>query len=285
MERWRESRILPVEIQVFIMKPILLLNKAVHRARFVAKLLFQSLRMWGIKTWLKFWFFGADELIDVKGAKYSIRKSSLAEKITDLAIFSEIFLNDSYKVCRIRSKDIVVDIGAHIGAFSIYASKKSKKVLSYEPFPSTFDSLKKNLSLNGCRNVKIKNMAVGAKEGYSWIYMNKLNSAENSMYRKSRIKHKVKVTTLAQVLNGIKRCDVLKIDCEGAEYEIILSSKDALKKVNRIILEFHEPEFFGLDKRYSVELLVKTLESYGFKTKIIERNYYQGIIYALRIKP
>ena len=82
--------------------------------------------------------------------------------------------------------------------------------------------------------------------------MNAINTSAHSLNKKSKVSVDVLCTTLDDIFfeNNVECCDLLKMDCEGAEYEIILSaSMETLKKISQIIMEYHAPECFGLDDR------------------------------------
>jgi FkbM family methyltransferase len=86
----------------------------------------------------------------------------------------------------LKEGDIVVDCGAHIGTLTITASRivgEKGKVFSYEAHPRTFSYLKRNTEDNDCRNVLVKNVAIGKKKGvvsFSDYYASDLNSVSIS---------------------------------------------------------------------------------------------------------
>jgi len=91
--------------------------------------------------------------------------------------------------------------------------------------------------------------------------------------------------------NGISKVDFLKIDCEGAEYEILYNCpQDVLRKIGKISMEYHNLnrmlEKRGLKasapKEYNGEELGLFLEKSGFNVTIRPRNKKRGMIYAKR---
>jgi hypothetical protein len=82
--------------------------------------------------------------------------------------------------------------------------------------------------------------------------------------------------------NSIGACQVLKMDCEGAEYGILFSSQEILPKIQQIIMEYHEPKHFDLPSEYSLTGLMGYLKGNGFHVILKKTHYYQGIIYAFR---
>lgn len=207
----------------------------------------------------------------------------MLSKFSDVCMLYETIIFECYNICPIYEKDTVIDIGAHIGGFSTKASKIAfrGKVYSYEAYDETFSYLKENARLNERENLSVFNLSVGNTTAKKKLYIHK-NLAENTLYRKSDIAHEVRGITLAKIFsdNRIDVCDVLKLDCEGSEYEILFSSKEQLIKTRRIIFEYHEPKYFGLSHTYNLADLIEFLKDISFQIKLLKTNHYQGIIFA-----
>lgn len=165
----------------------------------------------------------------------------------DESVFGEIFLDKDYRILdeTIKvAKNVVVDIGAHIGLFSIYANTINPNIpiYAYEPEEENYKTLKKNLSRNKTRNIHPKNLAVSAKEGQIELYINK-DSHNHSILKtnENQTKKKVQSTTLQRITEKLQTVDLVKMDCEGAEFEIIASTpKETFKKIKTIYIEYHE---------------------------------------------
>ena len=148
----------------------------------------------------------------------------------------------------IRSGDTVVDIGAYIGDFTVYASQAvgKGKVFAYEPFKLTYEYLCKNIKINNCHNVMTINSAVGGKNGKTRLYIPKDAEFGSSLLDITEYGECEEVTinmcTLDSIFskNHIDSIDLLKMDCEGGEYEILLSSEKYLKRIGAITLEYHQ---------------------------------------------
>lgn len=180
-----------------------------------------------------------DKLNVLKSYKYDS-----FEQGSGLPIF-EIFLNKEYEneIIKIQEGDIVFDIGANIGIFSLYSLYNSaKEVHSFEPGEKQFEAIKNNLSKN-FNNIYVNNLAVTNTKGTTKFYIND-SSVTNSTFSKTSDKYiEVKTIDIKSYVieNSIPKIDYLKIDCEGGEYEIIESlDEDFLKeKINKICLEYH----------------------------------------------
>jgi FkbM family methyltransferase len=155
-----------------------------------------------------------------------------------------------------KEGDIVVDVGAHIGTYTIIASKRvgpNGKIVSIEADPGNFDVLNRNIQLNKLSNVIALNYAVYSKEKMIKLYLPGRGGAQESSYytkyntimsdRAAQGDEKfveVKANTLDYLLlsNKIRQEGVnwIKIDVEGAEYEVLKGAKGILSKCTDITL-------------------------------------------------
>lgn len=212
------------------------------------------------------------------GLIYKLRGGS-----TDRFIINEVWLHKSYnpRGFEIKPNDIVVDIGAHAGIFTILASHYAKngKVYSFEPFKENYNLLLENISLNKVKNVKAFNQAVSDKSGKLKFYVStSKNKGQNSIHKlgESQKETRAEKISFKDFIKTISKIDFLKIDCEGAEYEILFSlNKKELQKIKKISLEFHN---YG---KYTGEDLAKFLHKSDFKIKLIKDGKMFGRIYAL----
>jgi len=176
---------------------------------------------------------------------------------------------------------IVIDIGANIGLFSVLAAKHAKEVYSYEPFPESFSYLQRNVRENALNNVKCFQYAVAAQSGEVRLNLGTVATA-NSIYdlgmSKSNNSIRVRCTTLPDIFeeNQIQFCDFLKLDCEGSEFEILLSTPPKyLSRILTISLEFHD----HLTGHTHLELL-DYLTRNGFAVEVLSSDGPYGILAA-----
>ena len=168
----------------------------------------------------------------------------------DLAIADELFLHRQYIFCEQdidKAKDAVIDIGGHLGFFSLYASliNPTVPIYSFEPHAGNFELMKKNLKENHIKNVTAKNVAVSDKVGKAELRISQedLNHSLTHAIEPTGEVQEVQTTTLERIFekNDIGHCDLLKIDCEGSEYALIYATPDKIfDKISAIFLEYHE---------------------------------------------
>lgn len=216
------------------------------------------------------------EICHREGLKFKIRP-----KTADKAIYKEIFiLNEYHKIARdLLKAKVVIDIGAQVGIFSVYAATGNAKSIIYavEPFFDNYQLLRENIQLNRLQGRIIPlNVAVWSKNKKMTLYLSTNNSGGHSLISKSLEKRTVKTYTLNHIIQkyGIEYIDVLKLDCEGSEYTILDNlSKNTMMKIQSIILEYHDVQ--------RIARLVTKLESHGYRIEF-QRGF--RIIYATRNK-
>jgi FkbM family methyltransferase len=171
----------------------------------------------------------------------------------DSGAFRESFLQHDYlgPGQTISAGDTVVDIGANIGCFTIYAARAvgpTGRVIAVEPASETFSQLRRNVELNNLTNVTLVQAAVSGEPGTVTLM-----ASENSLFTSlfDRIdgrentghSEQVEAITLDQILqrNGVERVDFLKVDCEGAEHSIVEKvTPETMHKFGQIAMEIHD---------------------------------------------
>jgi FkbM family methyltransferase len=155
----------------------------------------------------------------------------------DIATFWQIFCREIYRVD--DSDRLIVDAGANIGAFSLYALRGSARasVIAIEPAPDSCNRLRDMLRAHGMESrCTLHEAALGAVPGQTTIQLD-----VGSQFRRSGTAgNPVQMVTLESVVPPDAIVDLLKIDIEGAEYEVFKSaSVEFLRRVRRIVMEYH----------------------------------------------
>jgi FkbM family methyltransferase len=187
----------------------------------------------------------------------------------DIGIVNEVCLHEVYNKpgFEVRNGDLVVDIGAHIGTFSLLAAKNAAKVYSFEPYPPNFKVFEQNINENSCRNIIAINAAVTKENGHMDLNIATDSSGGHSIFWGAE-RDKIKVTTINFwefiEKNGVNQIDLLKIDCEGGEYDILLNSERRdIRRIAKICMEFHD-----IDEKRNHKTLVEFLDRNGFEVNV-----------------
>lgn len=199
---------------------------------------------------------------------------------SDRAVIDEVWTRNSYSIDarRIPQDAVVIDIGAHIGTFSLLVARLARwgRVYAYEPSPSSFGLLQRNLRINERANVTAYNLGVAGSPGYYPLASE--GTAVASLFQPTSNPTIVQCISLEQIFSehGLSRIHFLKCDCEGAEYAIFANCPaEYLRRIDRISLEYHlgNPEF-------SLTQLQAVLKSAGFNVHAVNQGM-TGMVYAL----
>lgn len=200
--------------------------------------------------------------------------------------FPKINNNQNYSL---KPDDIVIDIGANVGLFTVYAAKLAPKgkVYSFEPVKGNFERLQSHVELNGIKNVVTVNKAVSDKNKKTKIYLIEKNSGGHSINKNKFKIHNEKVFSTEQIecislkevfdKYKIRHCSFLKLDCEGEEYKILTKLPESyLNKIDKISLEYH-PSVVDVIK------LARHLAKNNFRVAISNFGRNLGMMFAWRI--
>ena len=177
-----------------------------------------------------------------------------------------------------KEGDIVIDIGAHIGLYTIISSKRvgaQGKVVAIEADPENFEMLNSNIKLNQLTNVIPLNYAVYSKETKIKLYLpsgesgfTKYNTIMPNWINTQEKFVEVNANTLDYILQskGITYVNWIKIDVEGAEFEVLKGASNVLSKSKDIALLI---EVHGLD---NYRPILEFVSSYNFKIEFEKSN-------------
>ncbi|WP_182126115.1 FkbM family methyltransferase [Nitrosopumilus sp. b2] len=235
---------------------------------------------------------GFRDIFEVNSEVLTIKKNEIPE--TKLIGWQDngdvfgVFFDEYLSDLSFKGKN-VIDIGANIGDSSIYfALKNAHKVIALEPMPANYKIAKKNIEMNKLED-KIELIMAGCGEK-SDIINCEIDNKGIEAYIDKNIQNKktiqVPIIPLDDILGkiDIKSPCVLKMDCEGHEYEIILSaSHQTLTNFSEILLEYH----------YGYKNLKEKLEECGFTVKMdkpvtfrtplgMHKRQFMGLLHAKR---
>jgi len=229
-------------------------------------------------------------------------------------VWHQIMYLDEYRVsdCQLERDDVIIDVGAHIGTFSYLChTKGSRAIYCFEPSKRNFAWLERNVGL--LPGVHLSRTAVWRSDGEQTAKVTLSgaageNTGANSVLAGGRcIDHprqrfvdsdgdrcQVAAIPLDEILKRFDRVKLLKMDCEGSEFPILLTSRE-LHRVERIVGEVHEIDqklmaLLDAGSRldgypaYRLEDLIGRLESVGFRVSSRSGKNHLFVFDASRVK-
>ena len=252
------------------------------------------------EDYFSFWETGVvDRLIEIKeknnliefkfnGKVLRLYYDSQKQLSNTVSMVKDQFIEQQYSWLDVKNKN-VIDIGANIGDSAIYfALKGAKRVYAFEPYIYSYKIATKNIKLNRLQQrITLLNEGCSEKDESIKIdsrYKN-FGGTDLKMFEKGK---EIRITTLGEIIKrfNISYNSVLKIDCEGCEYGVLLGSKNSdLRKFEQIQIEYH----------YGYLNLKRKLEEAGFRVsktlpksilnlKAENREMLIGLLYAERAK-
>lgn len=182
----------------------------------------------------------------------------------------------------------IIDIGAGLGDYTLYAAvtQPTSQVFSFEPYPESFVLMQENLRLNAINNVQAFEKAIGAVSGELILDL----SSNEPLQFQSQLKQAVHIAKSLSVSSlslvdalaklGLESCDLLKLDCEGAEYDILFGApQPVLEHIQRIVMEYHDDL-----NQYNHADLTRFLKERGFVVELFPNpvHAYLGYLRAIR---
>jgi FkbM family methyltransferase len=225
-----------------------------------------------------------------------LRKHDLAVKSVGRhwefhSLYRLMFAQDEYGLRRygLPRGSTIIDVGAHIGWFTLSAAAfvPDATIFAYEPSPENFRLLADNIALNKLSNAHAFEMAVFSRSGDAEFATvdafgggstgGTLLAGQMPARSASSAVRRVKTTTLDEIFatNAIDRCELLKMDCEGAEHDLLASASDrTFNAIARISVEVHD-----FDK-YCMQTLESMLVARGYR--VSAGGAWGNILYAVR---
>jgi FkbM family methyltransferase len=214
------------------------------------------------------------------GFELAFRKGTADESVIGHSFDNDIFFA-GFPEYQPAAGDVIVDVGAHIGTFSLLAASKvgGGKVFAAEASLDSYNLLRINLALNHCSNVEARHLALSDREGTCTLFHDVGNWGNSTVAELSKSSETVDCCTLAQFLdrNRIEHCDFMKMNCEGAEFPILLGApKEVLQRIDKLLVLYH----CDLWKENQESDLAAHLELCGFDCTIRNRSEQRGWIIA-----
>jgi FkbM family methyltransferase len=195
-------------------------------------------------------------------------------------LVKEIYEDRVYeRLFRVDEGDVVVDVGANVGTFTLKAWKETGekgKIFAFEPESRNYKRLCRNLRINRCANVVPINAAVSDFNGTADFYVKEV-SLQNTLLPETTLTidtHtvtvvKVPVRTVSSVLEdfGMDRIDFLKVDAEGAEFEVLRGVEKLMsdRKIGKVsVATYHSKE--------QTKIISDFLKNLGYQVRVFRNE-------------
>ncbi len=192
--------------------------------------------------------------IKIKNLKPYLYAPRFIEKIYELKVIKKILSIQN-------DRNVFIDVGSHIGFYSILYSFFYKKVFAFEPSKFQYDYLKFNKYKNKLNNLKIYNAGLSNKTCKKNIYVMGRSGGNNTVIQNNKKKFKpmdsyeVNLLKLDEI--NIKNVSLIKIDVEGYEYNVILGALKTIKKYNPLLV-------IEISNNKKNNKVIKKLEKLGY---------------------
>ncbi len=182
--------------------------------------------------------------VQVSGIRAYVRPGT-----ADLGLLAASLEPKAAEWFQVKGGEVVVDVGAHIGRYSLVAARLASRVVAIEPEPSNFEMLEANIKLNGFTRVTALRLALGNTAGRGLLYLPgkgdtgtaSLDPAwqQGAEAKARRNAVSVECETLDRVASslGLGSVDWLKVDVEGLEVAVLEGARETLSKTGHLILE------------------------------------------------
>jgi len=215
--------------------------------------------------------------INIAYCSYHIRKNGIDYSMLgrarggDLWILREVLVEETYRpILELLPAGPlrILDVGAHIGTFTIWLHRQHgvNEAFCFEPNADSFSLCQFNIGQNGCNNVWLSRQAMGGSTRESEMWVDTITHARSSIHRRetsSATQQKVQVIALNEWLEKVQGSfDLLKMDCEGAEWEMLKADPVAFTRFSIIVAEIHDDP----DGKYKIEDFAAALDRHGFTT-------------------
>ena len=147
----------------------------------------------------------------------------------------------------IKNGEVLVDVGANIGYFTLIMAKlsgSSGKIFSFEPENKNFEILEKNVKINNYQNVVLEKKGVSDRNGVNKFFLSSKNTGMHSLQKIRDDSKEVKIDVIKLddyffTLDLVEKISLIKIDVEGAEFQVLNGMKTILKNKNlKLLIEF-----------------------------------------------
>lgn len=210
-------------------------------------------------------FYGKKKRFISRNFSFNGLKIFVPDTLSFIWQYKGIFADEDYKFFTDSSNPIIYDCGANIGISCLYFAQNypASIIKAFEADPNISKILNNNLIKNNIKNVTVVNKAVWINnDGVSLS----LEGADGATIFSENNQIKVPSIRLKDLLENEKQIDMLKIDIEGAEYEVLMDCRDSLLNVKNIFIEYHSFNISDQNLSEILQILQKNKFRYFIKS-------------------
>lgn len=226
------------------------------------------------------------KFIEKNGLRVYFRPGTADEEVLRHSFDKDIFYKaiPEYKP---QNGDTIIDIGAHIGTFSLLTATINPNGIVYaiEPCEDSYSVLDKSLAENQLSHINAFKLALSGKKGKAKLYYDIItgNWGHSLTHQFSDEGEIVITDTLDNFFEHqqIQKCDFIKFNCEGSEFEILMeSSSETLEKIDKMLVLYH----MDLSGQYHINKVIKKLNQLGFycEKRFVSKKGQRGWLVVLK---
>ena len=214
------------------------------------------------------------------GSRFRVRRLTYDSDIVTNVVNSQEYFQHGITL---QPTDTVVDIGGNIGTFAVTASRRvpQGRVVTIEPEPENLRLLRHKIALNGCRNIEVCPVAVSDAVGTARLHLSQ--GAFHTVAPSTRVELErptipVPTLPLSDIFarHAVMHCHLLKVDCEGAEFQMLRGLGAVATRIDQIAMEYHTAV------AGTREELLAVLAGHGFRVLHEDARFHSGHLFARR---
>jgi FkbM family methyltransferase len=170
------------------------------------------------------------------------------------------------KTLRILNGDLFIDVGANLGFYCFILNRNFKKIIAIEPHPGNVEEIIKSMKAFGIKNIECVQKAVSNLNGPLPLFISKGDSGHAlGAWTKNGERIVVETVTMQTLLKNIRKVDLVKVDVEGAEWQVLDGSLQVIEKIKSWVIELH-----NLKRKTELENLLYSL---NYSVKWLDYNH------------
>jgi len=151
--------------------------------------------------------------------------------------------------------DLFVDVGANLGFYCFILNRNFKRIIAVEPHPSNMEEIRNSMRSFGIKNIECVQKAISNRNGLLPLFLSAGDTGHALGEWTRKDEHMIVETiTLQALLRNYNTIDLVKVDVEGAEWQVLEGSLPIIDKIKSWVIELH-----NLERKTELESLLSSL--------------------------